>query len=469
MANIKALTQRLDQLYEFDREPVTTDKLHSPGKFAALFAGEHVAATEFVIGPMFVLHGVAAKDLFLGLLIGNFLAVLSWAFIVAPIAVRTRLTLYWYLRKIGGPGLTYIYNVANALLYCILAGAMISVSATAVGLAFNIPTPALTDVFPNSVGWVLITLLVGSVVTVIAILGFDKVSKFSSVCAPWLFAIFIAGALAMLPSLGEIRSLSDFWHIAETKIWNGIAAPGQEKYTFWHITFFAWFCNMAMHIGMSDLSILRYAKKWYYGTSVATGVYLGHYIAWIASGILYSLFLMESNYSTEFAPGPVAFRAAGIAGAICVIIAGWTTANPTIYRAGLALQSIRPKWKTWKVTMVIGMITSFAALFPALVMKLLEFVAIYGLLLMPMGAVIFLDVYVLPRIGLKSDYAATFNKKFNIAAAIAWILCLAICLFINLYFGMEVFFLGLPGWFIAAILYLVFSKLIQGNLQTKGV
>ena len=136
------IAERLDRLYEFDREPVTEDKLQSAWKFAGLFAGEHVAATEFVIGAMFVLHGVSAWDLFLGLLVGNVLAVLSWAFIVAPIAVRTRLTLYWYLRKILGPGLTFLYNLANAILYCILAGAMISVSATAVGLAFKIPTPA---------------------------------------------------------------------------------------------------------------------------------------------------------------------------------------------------------------------------------------------------------------------------------------------------------------------------------------
>ena len=76
----------------------------------------------------------------------------------------------------------------------------------------------------------------------------------------------------------------------------------------------------------------------------------------------------------QFAPGPVAYRAAGLAGAICVVIAGWTTANPTIYRAGLALQAIKPKWKTWKVTAIVGVITTSAALFPALVMKLLEFV-----------------------------------------------------------------------------------------------
>ena len=50
------LVARLDQLYEFDREPVTADHLHGAGKFAAIFAGEHVAATEFVIGPMFVIQ-----------------------------------------------------------------------------------------------------------------------------------------------------------------------------------------------------------------------------------------------------------------------------------------------------------------------------------------------------------------------------------------------------------------------------
>src|SRR5512136_3442346 len=152
------LTAAMDKLYEFDREPVTPDKLQSGSKFAGLFAGEHVAATEFVIGAFFVLHGVGARDLLLGLLLGNSLAVLSWTFICAPIAVRTRLTLYWYLRKIAGPGVSVVYNIANAFLYCVLAGAMISVSATAVGLVFRIRVPGLGAVWPTSLGWVLLTL-----------------------------------------------------------------------------------------------------------------------------------------------------------------------------------------------------------------------------------------------------------------------------------------------------------------------
>ena len=72
------ITRHLDQLYEFDRVPVEPGRLQGWKWFAALMAGEHVAATEFVIGPLFVIHGVAAVDLVIGLLIGNLLAVLSW-------------------------------------------------------------------------------------------------------------------------------------------------------------------------------------------------------------------------------------------------------------------------------------------------------------------------------------------------------------------------------------------------------
>ena len=127
----------LDALYEFEREPVSKDKLQ-PGKhFAGIFAGEHVAGTEFVIGAMFVAWGASAYDIFVGLLLGNLMAVLTWTFVCAPIAVQTRLTLYWYLRKIAGPVTTTVYNILNAMLFCVLAGCMITVSASAVRTVFG--------------------------------------------------------------------------------------------------------------------------------------------------------------------------------------------------------------------------------------------------------------------------------------------------------------------------------------------
>lgn len=104
---IKSITKKLDALYEFDKEPVNKKSLQGIGNFLGSFAGEHVAGTEFVIGMLFVAHGVSVSDMFIGGLIGNILAVLSWAMITAPIAVKMRLSLYWQLKKICGPVLVF--------------------------------------------------------------------------------------------------------------------------------------------------------------------------------------------------------------------------------------------------------------------------------------------------------------------------------------------------------------------------
>jgi len=453
----RTLAQRLDALYEFDREPVSENKLQGLGNFIGMYAGEHVAGTEFVIGPLFVAHGVSAPDLFLGLLVGNVLAVLSWVLLCTPIAVRTRLTLYWHLRKICGPYLTAAYSIVNALMFCFLAGAMIAVSATAVGLPFHMPMPGLNDMLPNNAAWVVVVFLVGAVVTTLAILGFEKFSHFSKVCSPWMFLVFVAAGVAVLPRLG-CTSAGDFWRVANERIWTGTPLPGQSKFTFWHVMFFAWFCNMAMHIGMADLSILRYARKWYYGFSSAFGMFLGHYVAWVCSGILCAA------AAGDVAPGPIAYMGAGFAGAACVVIAGWTTANPTLYRAGLALQVVTPDWKRWKVTLAAGFVTTLAACFPALVMKLLEFVALYGLVLMPMGAVIFADFWILPRLGLKRNYAELSGSLLNWSAAAAWGVTLAVVFLLDV----EIFFKGLPGWFIAVVLYTVLSAVGQKRKSSES-
>jgi len=97
------ITAALDQLYEFERAPVPPDKLQSARHFAALLAGEHVAGTEFGIGALFVAWGARTADIIFGLVLGNLMAVLTWTFICTPIAIQTRLTLYWYLRRIAGP------------------------------------------------------------------------------------------------------------------------------------------------------------------------------------------------------------------------------------------------------------------------------------------------------------------------------------------------------------------------------
>jgi purine-cytosine permease-like protein len=458
----QSLTDQLDAIEEYEREPVPSAKWKGWGSFIGMFAGEHVAGTEFIIGPLFVVHGVTARDLFGGLILGNLFAVLSWAFLTAPIATTMRLTLYYYLEKICGKRLVSLYNVVNGLMFCFLAGSMIAVSATAVGIPFGIEMPGLGDWLPNSVGWVLAVFGVGAVIAVVAVLGYEQIAHFANIAAPWMALVFVAAAFAVLPQLG-VTSVGDFWNAAETKIWTGVPAPGQSKFTFWHVAFFAWFANMAMHIGMADLSIFRYAKSWKIGFASATGMFVGHFIAWLASGILCAA------AAGTIAPGPIAYNAAGIAGAVCVIVAGWTTANPTIYRAGLAIQSIVPSVKRWKVTLVVGLVTTIAACFPALVMRLLDFVALYGLVLMPMGAIIFVDFYLMQRFGLTPQYAERRGIAFNTAAALTWFITLGGCLLLNFGFGIDIFFLGLPGWFLAATLYVVFSKVYQKQALPQPV
>jgi len=66
---------------EFEREPVPESRTKGLRSFVGMYAGEHAAGTEFMIGPLFVTHGVSAVDVLLGLFIGNLLAVLSWTFL----------------------------------------------------------------------------------------------------------------------------------------------------------------------------------------------------------------------------------------------------------------------------------------------------------------------------------------------------------------------------------------------------
>ncbi|MBL8212669.1 MAG: hypothetical protein JNK87_18285, partial [Bryobacterales bacterium] len=254
---------------------------------------------------------------------------------------------------------------------------------------------------------------------------------------------------AMLPALGVKPDLSNFWEVAETKIWTGVPSAGYTKFDFWHVVFFAWFANLAMHIGLSDMAIFRYAPNWKYGLASACGMFPGHFLAWICSGV------MVAGINREMNPGLMAYTAAGPAGLAAVAIAGWTTANPTLYRAGLALQSITPNWPRWKVTTYAGIVTSILACSPVFFMKLLDYVAIYGLVLMPIGAVVFAEHWLIPRIGVKQYRAEYLGRSWNWSAAITWVGTLVICFLLPV----ELFFKWLPGWFIAVGLYLLLSKL----------
>ena len=444
---------------EYEREPVPDSEVKGFRNFVGLVAGEHIAGTEFVIGPLFVLHGVSVRDIFLGLLVGNVLATLSWTLVCAPTAVKTRLTIFYQLEKICGFRLVSIYNFINGLLFAVAAAAMIGVSASAVGLLLGVKGPGLTSLYPDSLAWILIIVAVGAVIAVVATFGFEVVAKFSTLFAPWMPLVFLAAGLAMLPQLG-VTSLDNFWEVANEKIWTGVPVAGQTKYTLWHVITFSWLANNAMHIGLSDMLIYRYARKPYYGLASAFGMFIGHYMAWIASGILCALALQRGNANPS--PGEIAFLGAGIAGLICVVTAGWTTANPTIYRAGLAVQALLPTTKRWKITIITSVVATVLACSPAIISKLDQFLGIYALVAAPVGAVVLADIFLFPRLGLVSNLAEVAHLRFNWSVALTWAIAVATGYGLYRYFNLDFyFFVALPGWITAGVVYVGVAYLQQ--------
>jgi NCS1 family nucleobase:cation symporter-1 len=191
-------------------------------------------------------------------------------------------------------------------------------------------------------------------------------------------------------------------------------------------------------------------------------MYLGHYVAWICAGIMGAAVASRAVMNTPLTmldSGEVAFRALGIAGAVAVVIAGWTTSNPTLYRAGLALQVVTPGWPRWFVTLVAGAITTAIACFPFVFRQLLNFVGLYGLLLMPVGAIVVVEHWIFPLIGFKQFWSTRKGQVLNWPALLAWAVALAAALYCWNQEVLHLFFLAAPVWLLTTVLYIAFAAL----------
>ncbi|GLK58293.1 MULTISPECIES: purine-cytosine permease family protein [Azotobacter] len=444
--------------------PIPQHKLHGWTHFAGMYAAEHVAATEFVIGATFVALGARTTDILLGLLIGNILAVLSWLLITAPIAVETRLSLFTYLHKIAGGSMTKLYNGANVVIFTVISAAMITVSSTAVRFLFDIP--AQLNWFPTDPWFVVIVLGVGAIVVLVAMYGFEALSDFSGICAPWLFVMFISGAFVLLPALAEsvlghtgLNGWSDFMRIGDQSIWTGANAQGEPGIGLLEVIGFAWTANAITHFGLIDMALLRYAKKKSYGLCTGAGMLFGHYIAWIAAGIMGAgaAILLKTSI-TALDPGDVAYHALGLSGFVIVIVAGWTTANSNLYRAGLAAQAIFREHSRQQATLAVGIVTVIVACFPFVFSKILPLLTYAGLLVVPVGAIVFAEHVLFPRIGL-TRYWVTYRKLGHSTPAVAsWGAGLVFGFGLNALDVISFYYLFVPTWIFTIVVYTVLAK-----------
>ncbi|QDT02088.1 hypothetical protein K227x_04590 [Rubripirellula lacrimiformis] len=457
-------TQKIIAGMKPEQLPIPQHKLHRWTHFAGLYAGEHVAATEFVIGATFVALGATTTDILIGLLIGNVLAVLSWTLITAPIAVQTRLSLYTYLDKIAGDSMTQLYNWANVLIFTVISAAMITVSCTAVRLLFNIPSQL--EWYPTNSLFVMVVLAVGAIVVVVAMYGFDAVAEFSGLCGPWLVVMFVSGAFALFPALAEsvlgrpwLDHFSEFITIGDQLIWTGVNSQGEPGIGLWEVVGFAWAANTITHFGLIDMALLRYAKRPIYGLCTSAGMLFGHYVAWIAAGIMGAgtAVLLKSTI-VQLDPGDVAFQALGYSGYVIVIVAGWTTANANLYRAGLAAQAIFHNHSRMQVTATVGVITVLVACFPFVFSQILPLLTYAGLLVVPVGAIVFTEHFIFPRIGLTRYWAHYRNLTHSTPAVASWAAGLVFAFGLQAMQVMSFFYLFLPTWIFTIVLYTFLAR-----------
>jgi NCS1 family nucleobase:cation symporter-1 len=187
-------------------------------------------------------------------------------------------------------------------------------------------------------------------------------------------------------------------------------------------------------------------------------MYLGHYLAWITAGVMgAAAAFVAGRPLVALDSGDIASQALGVAGALAVVVAGWTTANPTLYRAGLALQVVSPNWPRWKVTLIAGAITTLMACSPFVFTKLLDFVGVYGVLLMPVGAIVFAEHWIFPRVGLTQFWASRRGLTLSWPALAAWFGAVGLGVWLWQSGTLHLFFLAIPVWLLTAILYIAFA------------
>jgi NCS1 family nucleobase:cation symporter-1 len=220
-----------------------------------------------------------------------------------------------------------------------------------------------------------------------------------------------------------------------------------------------------MHFGLSDMAVFRYAKKACYGLNTWTGMFIGHYVAWICAGLLGACASIMLNTSiSNLDSGAIGYVVLGVCGPIAVVLSGLTTAIPTLYKAGLGLQSVTPNWPRWAVTFVAGAVTTIIACFPFVFAQMLRFIGLYGLLLLPIGAVAFTEYWIFPKIGLTRYWTSHKKLLANWPALITWVVTIGVSMVLWTNKTVHLFFLFIPVWIVSVVMYIILAKLAGAKM-----
>lgn len=438
--------------------PITPRGYRKLTYFLGFFAGENISGTAFVIGAAFATWGVSTIDTILGLFIGATLGILSYTLITATLAVQTRVTLFAYLKRIGGPGFQKIYNVVNGIVSCIMAGAMIMVSVSALRAVLNIP--AQDNWYPTSWSYIALVIVIGAVIALVSAYGFTSVARFATVCTPWLLIVFVTGLFVALPTLKEASTTGDagFVALGDEFVW--IASFGAESLNIFHVIFYTWGCALVMHLGLSDMAVFRFAKTSAYGLSSATGMYGGYVLSWVSAGLMgAAAAVLAGTTIDQLDAGMIAHGILGTLGIIVIFVAGWGAANPAIYRAGLAFQTLRPGSSEKAATLATGGVVTAIACFPPVFTRLVDIIAVYGLVIVPVGAIVVAEHWLFSRFGMTRYWAGYRGLRVSPAATGTWGLSILLVVVLIVTEPIHLYFMFPFVFFFAIVTHLILSAL----------
>jgi hypothetical protein len=91
--------------------------------------------------------------------------------------------------------------------------------------------------------------------------------------------------------------------------------------------------------------------------------------------------------------------------------------------------------------------------------------AIAGGSSLPIGAVVFTEFWILPKLSILQYRAEKYNLLINYPALLTWGLSLVIVFLIPI----HLFFKWLPGYFISIALYIAFAYLDESRRKKRGI
>ena len=120
--------------------------------------------------------------------------------------------------------------------------------------------------------------------------------------------------------------------------------------------------------------------------------------------------------------------------------------------------------RAWQSTIIIGLLSTFAACFPFFTNSLIEFLSFAGILVSPMGVIVYADNFILPRFGIEAEYSYQFSdqedtcSKTNMPAVLTWITAEILSLPLALFTPVSVYFTPVITISWSLLVYIIASR-----------